>query len=53
MLAVASQTGNPCSGLILPECRLLLFEAKPPQPTSEVPGGAPAPHRAMILVETT
>jgi hypothetical protein len=27
--------------LILAECRLILFEAKPPQPTSDVHGGAP------------
>jgi hypothetical protein len=27
--------------LILAECRLMLFEAKPPQPTSDVHGGAP------------
>src|SRR6476646_1771532 len=33
--------------LILAECRLILFEAKPPQPTSDVHGGAsvrPARH---------
>ena len=27
--------------LILAECRLILFEAKAPQPTSDVHGGAP------------
>ena len=27
--------------LILAECRLVSFEAKPPQPTSDVHGGAP------------
>ena len=27
--------------LILAECGLILFEAKPPQPTSDVHGGAP------------
>ena len=27
--------------LILAECRLILFEAKPPQPTSDIHGGAP------------
>ena len=27
--------------LILAECRLILFEAKPPQPTSDVHGAAP------------
>jgi hypothetical protein len=28
--------------LILAECGLILFEAKPPQPTSDVDGGAKA-----------
>ena len=37
---------------ILAECRLILFEAKPPQPTSDIHGGAPAAHLAMILIET-
>jgi hypothetical protein len=27
--------------LVLAECRLILFEAKPPQPTSDVHGTAP------------
>ena len=32
---------DPLIYLILAECRLILFEAKPPQPTSDVHGGAP------------
>src|ERR1700739_321755 len=34
--------------LIIAECCLILFEAKPPQPTSEIHGAAPRADRCMI-----
>jgi hypothetical protein len=43
---------NPLANLVLAEHRLIPLEAKAPQPTSDIHGGAPARHLAMILVET-